>query len=196
MTNSTLAGIGITDGVITNVSITVSSISNTNILDFLCKALETSSEAEKAKEAWNRKDVNTTIKCLETLQTSNLTSWVDCTKKLLVTLNHLNSRPGDNLFNVISTKIQSLCNGAKFFNTLNDNKPFKATLHCEACLVSLLAETTSARKDISAQMEVGYISNLFLLPVSFLMEGLWTNYWNIKIMLPNVSTTAPSLRDR
>ena len=191
-----LAGIGITDGVITNVSITDSSISNTNILDFLCKALETSSEAEKAKEAWNRKDINTTIKCLETLQTSNLMSWVDRTKKLLVTLNHLNSRPGDDLFNVISAEIQSLCDGTKFFNTLNDNKPFTGTLHCEACLASLLTGTTSAIKDILAQMEVSYISNLFLLPVSFLIEGLWTNYWNIKTMLPNMSTTAPSLRDR
>jgi hypothetical protein len=53
-----------------------------------------------------------------------------------------------------------------FFTALVNDKEsafqsFSGTLHCEACLASLLAETSLASKDISARMKASPVSTHF-----------------------------------
>ena len=93
----------------------------------------------------------------------------------------------------ISDDIMAISQSGKFFATLasiKTEKDFGGTLHCEAFLASLLDETANVSKGLVAQMKVGYFSSSFLSPDSFLVKGSGNNYWNIKMLLPNMPTTA------
>ena len=142
---------------------------NDDIVKFLDQALETLPQFKEAKVAWRNGDKDNTIKCFQKLKTSNVMSWVKCAEKILVKLdNSNNDNPSNQNSEEITTEIQSLCKSTNFFNALvSDKKPsfelsFSGTLHCEACLVSLIAETSLASEDISAWMKVSQVSDLFL----------------------------------
>jgi hypothetical protein len=141
---------------------------NAAILEFLNKALKPASKAKGVKTCWKMKDLWNTIKNLEQVKSSNLPGWEECATNLLVKLKGLTSVPesDSDLFREVSDDIQALWDSARFFASLGNTQPFFGTLHCEACLASLLNENTTNSKGISAQMKVGYVSNLFLSSVS------------------------------
>lgn len=174
-------------------------IRNADILRFLSKALETSSQAEAAKATWDKKDVKQTILNIETVQSSILLGWEERAEEILVKLRGLNGlSPGADLFQEISNDIQSLCESSTFFASLGDTRGFSGTLHCEAFLMSLLHETTTGSKDTLAQMMVGFSSTCFIFIVSFLVKGLssWIDYWIIGMLVPGVSMSALCPRTR
>jgi hypothetical protein len=141
---------------------------NAGILEFLNKALEPASKARAVKTFWRKKDLRNTIKNLEQVRSSNLPGWEEYATNLLVKLKGLTSLPesDSDLFREVSDDIQVLWDSARFFASLGNTQSFSGTLHCEACLASLLDENTTNGKGISAQMKVGYVSNLFLSSVS------------------------------
>ena len=143
-------------------------ITNAEIIEFLSKALETSSKAEAAKATWDKKGVKDTILNIETVQSSKLPCWEKRAAEILVKLRGLdNLSPSADLFQEISSEIQSLCEGSAFFTSLGNTQDFSGTLHGEACLVSVLNDSaTTASKDVVAQMKVGYVPNLFLFSQS------------------------------
>lgn len=151
-------------------------ISNTSILEFLSKALETTSKAKEANEIWktakghgkDHNSVKAVIELFEKMEFSNLPGWVECAEEILVDLK--NYQPSHDLTRKITENIKFLVESAKFYTHL-DEKLFKGTLHCEACLASFLAKpivplSTTAVEDVSARMLVGDISYLFLSPES------------------------------
>jgi len=141
---------------------------NAAILEFLNKALEPSSKAKAVKTFWRKQDLKNTIKNLEKVKSSDLLGWKECATNLLVKLKGLTSLPelDSDLFREVSDDIQALWDSARFFSSLCNTQSFSGTLHCEACLASLLGETKLDSKGISARMKVGYVSNLFLSSVS------------------------------
>jgi len=141
---------------------------NAAILEFLNKALEPSSKAKAVKTFWRRQDLKNTIKNLEKVKSSDLPGWEECATNLIVKLEGLTSPPelDSNLFREVSDDIQALWDSARFFSSLCNTQSFSGTLHCEACLASLLNKTENESKEISEQMKVGYVSNLFLSSVS------------------------------
>jgi hypothetical protein len=158
-------------------------ISNANILEFLDNALETSSQVKSAKTAWSKRDLKNTNLALKSLKSSNVLGWSIHAEKLLEKLKQLKSPeaaikpkrklveegPDNNkLFHEITEGIQSLSESAMFINSLVDGQIFLGTLHCEVCLASLLSEKATVSEGVLEQMHVGYVSNLFLLPMSFL----------------------------
>jgi len=97
-----------------------------------------------------------------------LPGWGEYTTKLLAKLKGFKDQPelGSNMYHEISKDIKALLESTKFFASLDDTRGFSGTLHCEACLASLLDKNATVSKAILDQMEVGYISNLFLSSVS------------------------------
>lgn len=151
-------------------------ITNTGIriLEFLNKAVESSSEANAAKKLWDKKDIGRTITSLEKIRDSNFLGWGKCAKEQLVKLRELDGPPNDALSCEISEAIGSLCDSAKFFDFLGQVRSFSGTMHCEACLASLLDETkTPGESPLGplAQMEVRHDSDWFSpLKISFLVK--------------------------
>ncbi len=139
-------------------------LTNAHIIKFLSKALESSSKAEAAKATWDKKDVKNTILNIEAVQSSKLPCWQKRTAEILVKLRDLNNiSPSADLFQEISSEIQSLCESSPFVTSLDSTQGFSGTLHSEACLVSLLSDSsTTASKDMLVQMEVGYAPSLSL----------------------------------
>ena len=93
----------------------------------------------------------------------------------------------------ITRSIQSLHDKAKFFVDLvkmNEEPNFTGTLHCEACIASLLNHSVNDDRkyeDLLIQLKVGYaISNVFVIGSSILVIGLWTSYRSFKALLPSV----------
>jgi hypothetical protein len=84
--------------------------------------------------------------------------------------------------------------GASFFTNL-ENLKFKGTMHCAACLASIIYNATRSVPDdnryaeVLKQMAVIMFSDLFLsLPSPFLLMRIdfWTNNWSIKTLLPSM----------
>ncbi|KJA17468.1 hypothetical protein HYPSUDRAFT_57717 [Hypholoma sublateritium FD-334 SS-4] len=110
-------------------------INNADILEFLSNALDTLSKAEAAKITWDEKDVKQTILNIEAVQSFKLPEWEERAEDILVKLRGLDGlSPGADLVQEISTDIRSLCKSSTFFTSLEDNRGFSGTLHCEACL--------------------------------------------------------------
>jgi len=133
---------------------------NAAILKFLNQALETLPQFKVARDAWSRGDKDATIRCFEKLMTSKVKSWVKCAERMLAMLSN------DSFSDDITTEIQSMCKSTAFFDALAADKGFSGTLHCEACLASLLAKDSLASKEILARMKVSQVSDLFLSPES------------------------------
>jgi hypothetical protein len=143
------------------------STQNEDILAFLTKGLEKLHEIKDAQWAWTtNKDKDSTISCLEGLQTSNVTSWVKCADKILVKLNA--DDLSDQMSAEITSEIDSLSTSALFFDALAQSRPtfessFPGTLHCEACLASLMADSSLADENLLAQMKVSQVSDLIFI---------------------------------
>src|SRR6266567_1047044 len=139
-------------------------ITNADIHKFLNKAVAPSSKAQTLKKQWSGKRLDSTMKSLEDLKSSNLPGWGEYATKLLAKLQGFKDPPesGSAMYHEISEDIQALLESTKFFASLDDTPGFSGTLHCEACLASLLDKNATVSKAILDQMEVGYISNLFL----------------------------------
>ncbi len=144
-------------------------VSNDEIVDFLIgsqeplqKALATCATIQSAKGAWCNKQVKHTIRFLQRLESSNWPGWEESAKQILAKLKQLDGHLlNDASFRQILNEIQTLCESAKFFTSLVGVQAFTGALHCEACLASLLNKTEDVDKSILAQMQVGYVSNLF-----------------------------------
>jgi hypothetical protein len=180
-------------------------IPNAEILEFLNNGFLSSSLVKGIKKRWRRsitgptkKDVNEIKSALVNLKSS---CWSESATKLLKTFENSVIPPTleSEEFSKISEDIDSLWASCMFFASLDAaRKKFTGTLHCEACLASLLDETATFNGDILAQMKVGMHHKLVLIiRVSFLLKGFWTNYWNIKTLLPSVSSsTLPPVHRR
>lgn len=155
-------------------------ISNGDILRFLENALETSSKVRGAKTAWSKRDLKHTISALKSLKSSKVLGWSKHAEKLLDKLKQL-ERPEEDKrklveegpgniesFCEITQGIQSLLESATFIYSLVGGQIFLGTLHCEVCLASLLSGKATVSEGVLEQMNVGYVSNLFLSPMSFL----------------------------
>ena len=187
-------------------------ISNADILEFLEKALKVSSKVKGIETTWTNENLKNTKSSLKNLESSNVPGWSTHAKTLRDKVEQLKysertelgrrtivvrEGPDDGeLLREITEGIQSLVDSATFVKSLTEGQIFLGTLHCEACLASLLSKSATVSEDILEQMDVSYVSNLFSSPVLFFMKGLWINYWSIKTLLPNVSPNAPLPRVR
>ena len=170
-------------------------ISNVEIFGILNNAIKYSEKVKGAKTSWGKRNLKNTIAFVEALKDSPLPSWSNHATKLLVKLRSLeekkkatdgaksrpwaNSKPhkrslddlgrvasgNDDLIDEITKDLQSLSESAQFITFLNEKKKITGTLHCEACLASLLAllfgGVTTVSEKILAQMIVGYVSDFF-----------------------------------
>ena len=143
-------------------------ITNTEILKFLNKGFVSSSLVKGIKMQWNKhsgptkNDVNQIKSGLVKLKSS---CWSESAMKLLERFENLVILPSleSKEFSEITEDINSLWASCMFFASLEPAlKKFTGTLHCEACLASLLDETATFSRDILTQMRVGCITNLFL----------------------------------
>jgi len=145
------------------------SATNSEILIFLTEAVNMLPTINAAHGAWLKGNKELTASCLNTLKTSNVTSWVKCAEILLVMLENDNSSK-----KAIKAEFDSLRMSMRFFDALR-TKPdleqltFTGTLHCEACLASLIADSSLANEHLLAKMEVSQVSDLFLLSESHLL---------------------------
>jgi len=135
---------------------------NDDILQFLEASLSHASQFKNALLAYEKGDKKQTIKCLKLLQTSNVTSWVKCAERVLAKLEDKN--PLSDFSTQITREIQAACSSTEFFTVLVKTSAFhfSGTLHCEACLASLLTENSLASKDILARMKVSQVFDLSL----------------------------------
>lgn len=185
-----------------------SDVTNLELLKFLKTALDPSTKVKSLKTTWKNNDYKATASILNSLTDCNVLGWSNHAKQLLQKLQPLGIQEGGSgkgkkkmifveecsanktEYGAFSEGLQLLWESARFFAYLaDDGKRFFGTLHCEATLASLLGGTPTVGKDLLALMNVGYIPNLFLSSVSFLVKGLWISYWNIKTLLPNLSTS-------
>lgn len=145
------------------------STQNKDILAFLTESLENLGPIKDAEWAWTaNKDKAGTISCLEKVQASNVTSWVKCADKILVKLNA--KELSDQMSAEITAEINSLNTSTLFFDALVPPKrpltfesSFPGTLHCEACLASLMADSSLANEALLAQMKVSQVSDLIFI---------------------------------
>jgi hypothetical protein len=114
------------------------------------------------------------IKKIELLGKSGLPGWHEYTAKIILNLENLKTTVPASPDHValvcdITRAVHSLRDSAKFFADLKGPQIFKGSLHCEACLASLLAFSFDSIKvdtkyeDISEQLEVGYAVSMLSL---------------------------------
>jgi len=146
-------------------------ITNAQILQFLDEGFRYSSYVKGIKTRWNRtngpteRDVKFIKIELQKLSSSSSEGWSTPATKLLEALNKFVTPPSSESkeFTKITQDINSLLAGCTFFASLDTaQRKFMGTLHCEACLASLLDETATFSGDILAQMKVGCVTDLFL----------------------------------
>jgi hypothetical protein len=141
---------------------TKSGKSNPDILDFLNESLQHYQYTVDLKRFWKKQDLTNTVKALRKVNTSQLPGWKECTGALLDKLKvKVLPEQIDQWLQDIDHDIQDLIDSAGFFASLEDTQPFKGALHCEASLASLLSGAANVSKNISNQMKVGYVANLF-----------------------------------
>lgn len=150
---------------------------NDQIIDFFSNVTksnptESLKYATAAKDWWGEHDVESTIEQITSLKNSTLPGFRDFADKLHEKLRGWTTQSPETLTNDITNSIQSLCDNAFIFHSFiqKGGEKFTGTLHCEACLASLLnnslaftGNSDGIRKyDILAQLKVGYaVSNCF-----------------------------------
>ena len=138
------------------------------ILSFLEKATSSNPKrslefANAALASWGKQDILNTVKNIKELQDSTLPGWHHSVATLSTILD-ASPYPTSSDDCTISNKIQSLCDGARFFSNLN-GLYFSGMLHSEACLASLLVKdivTAGEYYGILEQLKVGYVCVFFL----------------------------------
>jgi hypothetical protein len=145
---------------------------NVEILGFLENATklnpkESLKQARAAKTVWIDRDTDKTIKQLGLLMGSGLPGIHECAEKTHGRLKAKTDLSG-NFDLEITRSIQSMLDNAKFFVDLLkmiEAPNFTGTLHCEACLASLLKYLLNddrKHEDLLKQLKVGYaFSNCF-----------------------------------
>jgi len=147
-------------------------VTNAKIKEYLDEALLIFPQFELAQKAWNDGDKAATINCFEELKEAKVKSWVMWAEAMIAKLKGNNSPyvwsndGSDTWAKGIATEIEASRKSTAFFAALANNKDFGGTMHCEACLASLLTEGSLVSKDILARMKVSQVSNLFLSPES------------------------------
>ena len=157
---------------------TNNAITNDEILKFLNDAASPDmtqcfSLINAVRRCWKQEDKDSTIKHLAKFISSHseTSDWHRNVGKLAATINDYYAN--DNitnkieLFDSITNTIQSLHDAAIFYLFLSKkdfSKTFSGTLHCEACLTSLLSPhlgnditIDSKHKDVLEQMKVRYV---------------------------------------
>jgi hypothetical protein len=172
--------------------------SNDEILEFLQNASKNPNQslkwAKAAKKLWVHRNFdveNTKFQINQLKKSSALPGFKKCAEKLYDMLDCYHKSQSDSespgtvtLISDITHLIQSLCDNADMFvkmNKMNDTPNFTGTLHCEACLASLLNRSVnddSKYEDILVQLKVGYaVSSCFcyqiLIPCDRTLDELW-----------------------
>jgi hypothetical protein len=152
-------------------------VTNAEITKFLTESLAVFPQFKLAKKEWKNGQKPATIKCLKKLKEAKIESWVKWAETMMTKVesddseffwdNTLDSDDSENMWaSGIDREIKNACESTAFFAALEENEKFGGTIHCEACLASLLTESSRASEDILARMKVTQLSNLFLSPVS------------------------------
>ena len=130
----------------------VDSVTNDDILIFLGSAANSNTKQclliKAVGRAWADKNKELTLNNLRKLEgilpVSETSSWLVAARRLVQTItDHYENPPadegdeGDKLSKIAHT-IESLYDSGRFFAFLSEKNDFKGTLHCEACLTSLL----------------------------------------------------------
>ena len=158
---------------------------NAGILKFLQDAVSSNPEdaldaAKMAAKAVRFKPNSThpafvqAIKKVELLGNSKLPGWRESAAKIILKIENLEATaPASSdrvaLVRDITCAVQSLVDSANFYADLKGLQIFKGTLHCEACLASLLAllfnniKNDSKYEDILKELQVGYAVSMLSL---------------------------------
>jgi hypothetical protein len=154
-----------------------SSTTNDEILKFLNDAASPDmkkcfSLIQAVKSSWKQKKKDVTIQHLAKFISfdSETSDWHSSASKLAATINdyYAKTPSSDELFDKITNTIQSLHDAAIFYLFLSKkdfSNEFSGTLHCEACLTSLLSAADSdnditidsKHKDVLEEMKVRYV---------------------------------------
>lgn len=157
------------------------------------------------KEKWN-KQLERVKQEVKNLRKSKLPGWSDHADDLGNWLENLQSSDDSKLESKMTEKINLLIYSARFFqNFAKATNPdgFKGTLHCEACLASLLPgqnkpqDFNAQLQRVSEEMTVSCSLFLFILiSYVFLTVAIFTNYRSIEALLPDMSISPPPLSRR
>ena len=122
------------------------------------------------RSCWNQKNKDATIKSLaqlhQILSHPGAFDWHKSASNLRAMINDYYEKTpsSDELSNKITNTIESLFDSARFFVFLSESSVFSGTLHCEACLASLLpthlgkhVTIDSKHEGVLAQMKVCYV---------------------------------------
>lgn len=141
------------------------------------------------------------VEYLDCFKNCKLPRWRQCIREVVSQLQSLSkgdwkTPESQRLMYNITIDLHSLKDNAMFFKSLQ-KMVFTGSLHCEACLVSLLALSTSyTYKDILEQLAVGRLGAVSLQPnpnVLWCIE-CWTYHRNIQTVLPDMSAVARGIR--
>ena len=147
--------------------------SNKTMLEFLDSINDSDyQQAKRFIASWNECNLSSINANLEKLKTSKLPGWAESSMRLLHKLKGLESLPKmDTKLHLEITEDfraieDSYCFVAALISTSTDSD-FGGTMHCEACLASLLfGAAPHVSKDLLEQIKVHYISSSFLSPES------------------------------
>ncbi|PPQ95715.1 hypothetical protein CVT26_008358 [Gymnopilus dilepis] len=150
--------------------------------------LESSCWAESARTSWAAGDLQKTIEDVRNLANSTLPKWREYADTLLCILQDKEALESETERSYISEAMDLLCAIAQFFTFLWDLDKqifeFSGTLHCEACLVSVLWHF----QDSSSETVVTY-NNLSHVTFTHQATGIWTSRRSTATLLPDVSST-------
>lgn len=190
-------------------------ITNDDIVRFLDEGISADPQALRCRvkgiqSCWNKLDKHAAVKNkyavrmvkneVKRLSSCKLSSWSECESKLTDLLDKW--QPKDALVEAnIDNMIQSMSDSTDFFEKLKNTneQSFSGTLHCEACLASLLGSETNNTeryREILTQMKVINAVPTCFCHQLFLVIGFWTNYRSVKTLLPDMSISPRTLSRR
>lgn len=145
-------------------------VTNETLIKYLTGAVEALPQFKRAQKCWERGEKEETINCFQMLKQTKVKVWTEWAGGMVDKLKADNS-PFVWLFNDgsdkwahdIADEIEQACRSTAFFDALSKEREFEfgGTIHCEACLASLLAEGSLVSEGTLAQMKVSQVSDLF-----------------------------------
>ena len=181
-----------------------STVTNNAIIEWLCSNIGAHELAKPLVGSWSNCGIGPVISSLKNLQSSKVPGWKESATRALHQLEGLKELPrdGDKLYPEIYREVLSISQSYAFYVALasktKDSKgDFKGTMHCEACLASLLFKDANVHNSLPEQMKVRYFSGSFFFHQSLIsVQGFGISHWSIKTLLPNMSISALPSRDR
>ena len=155
------------------------STTNDEILEFLNFAADSNTKQclphiKAVRKSWANGKKDATVQHLGTLDKillqSKTAGWHTGARKLVTTIRNYYAAPStdkcDELSKITCT-IESLCDSGNFFASLSEANVFTSTMHCEACLASLLPHhsgndvtiDSKQHEAVLAQMKVCYVAS-------------------------------------